>query len=481
MRSTCASGVGLRRARTVVCVFAALGAASGAALAADPMASNNGKYPTAEEWSGKLRISNLAYPDSLAPPAFELGAGGGALTKDNAEAYAMKIKETIAPELRQMIEDSENWDPEEAGWYDLVWSGGGEKSTDGREALLNTYTGQIIPPTAFQEKYRPVNPEDPSKPVYVQNHAVIYYNDVSAYMLGEVFANLYDPDPSAVRFPPGSIVVKAEATTPSIKEWPILEGAATWHVYRPTTEEQKKAQNHDKDADLTPKVVTAHPLQMSIKVKDPVASPETEWVFMGFVYKHDAPGDGPWDKFVPLGVMWGNDPAQAKFAEGYDPSLVPAGEEAWHALEETWINPDAPPFTHDTLGWGDRLAGPMDVATRSGVITPSGQRWDEKKGENLRASSCMSCHGAAEFPFTTNLYPSPNLSFPPNGDPFLLYDPGSEDWQRWFQNRPGHASMADNIGPNAGLDYDMAIMFAISTFNAEAGNSAYVQERFDVH
>ena len=92
----------------------------------------------------------------------------------------------------------------------------------------------------------------------------------------------------------------------------------------------------------------------------------------------------------------------------------------------------------------------------------------------------MSCQGVAEFPFTDNLYPSANKSFPRDGQQFLLYDPGSEEWARWFQSRPGNQPMSGNIGGMA-LDYDMAMMFALSA-NAEAvGQSSFVKGKVDGH
>ena len=48
-------------------------------------------------------------------------------------------------------------------------------------------------------------------------------------------------------------------------------------------------------------------MQFDIIVKDLVSAPKTGWVFSTLVYDSNARGDG-WDKMVPLGAMWGNDP-----------------------------------------------------------------------------------------------------------------------------------------------------------------------------
>ncbi len=432
----------------------------------DPLASNNGLYPSAEQWQGPFRVANLAYPRAPVPSTWMPGAGLGRLTTATAEAYVAALKAHLEPTIGPMIDEPRKWSPREQGWYDMVWSGQGTPGEDGaidpnsgRDALLTTYTGQILPRETFSPRYRPSVP--------VQNHAVIYYNGVAAAMLGRLWNNLYEPDLEQVVFPEGSIVVKAEAVTPTPEQWPVLEGAAVWNVFRPSVEDQQRSVSP-----LVPRVLELRVLQMTIGVKDTVASPETGWVFIGLVYDADAPGETSFERMVALGAQWGNDPEFARYPDGRDPAGAP--------LEETWVNPDAPAFVGDTLGWGGRLAGPMDVATRHNVLTPSGRRY--QGADHLRVSSCLSCHGAAEFPFTSNLYPSPNKSFPKDGEPFLLYDPGSPEWARWFQNRPGDLGMTTQDGAGTvGLDYDMLIMFALSSFNAAMGADVYVQKRFDVH
>ncbi len=434
-----------------------------AVWAADPIASNNGLYPEPDEYEGRFLIANLDYPSDPPSHRWPLGGGVGELTTENAGLYALALKTYLEPTLRTLIEDSQSWDPVAAGWYDLVWSGEGEPGKDGktdpnsgRDAIMNTYTGQIMPAETFFPPYTPS--------VDVQNHAVIYYDGVAASMLDEIWKDIYRPDMRAIDFPDGSVVVKAEAVTPTVEEWPVLKDASSWNVFRPTMADQKAGTNP-----LEPKVLTVHPFQMAIKVKDPIASPTTGWVFMALVYDTESSGATPWDRFVPVGVMWGNDAGFARYPNGR-PEGTP--------LVETWLNPDRPDFTNSTLGWGGRLAGPMDVATRHNVVTPSGKRF--QGADHLRASSCMSCHGASEFPFSANLYPSPNKSFPPDGSQFLLYDPGSKEWARWFQSRPGDEPMSKDIGVQA-LDYDMAIMFALSANAGAVGRFEFTLEDFNGH
>ena len=142
---------------------------------------------------------------------------------------------------------------------------------------------------------------------------------------------------------------------------------------------------------LDPVVTPLRLLQFDIIVKDPVAAPQTGWVFTTFVYDRAAAGSGAWDKLVALGAMWGNDPQLTNTPSGLGPE---------RRLSETWINPSAPAYARQTLGWGGRLSGPIDVSRRHNVLLTDGTLLPEKA-----ASSCLSCHGTAQFPWVANLYP----------------------------------------------------------------------------
>lgn len=443
----------------------------------DPFAANNGLYPSANEWSDPFRIPNLVYPEKPVESDWDTPTGDQRLSVTSAPEFAATMKEHLAPTLRNMIDKPLDWRPDENNWFNMVWSGAGGKNQDGttdpnsgRDSLLSSYTGQVMPAETFAEEHRP------RYDAPVQNHAVVYYNATAASMLGQLWANIYDPDLSVISFPEGSIVVKAEASTSTPEQWPVVEGGALWHVYRPTTAAQACAQAASADCSsmpMDPEVLPLRALQLSIAVKDSIAAPETGWVFLAYTYDRNATGDTPWDRFTPLGVQWGNDPGLADSPSG-------RGETGDAPLQETWINPGAPAFVLDTLGWGGRLAGPMDVATRHNVITTEGQRF--QGANHLRVSSCMSCHGAAEYPMTTNLYPSPNKSFPPDGKPFLLFEPGSPEWAEWHRNRSGDEpmSMGKSTGVQA-LDYDWVILFSLNAYNAAIGNDMFLLDQFHGH
>ncbi len=436
------------------------------ALAADPFASNNGFYPL-DKWTGPYRTLNFNYPEK-APAGAQADwlrtAPRAALTTATAPAYTALLKKFVEPAMRAMIEQPSAWSPQQVGWYDMPWQAEGS-ATGGREAILGSFAGQVLPPNAFAGLGVPM-----------QNHTVVYYDARSATMLKKLWANPFNPDRSAVVFPEGAMVVKAAAVTVTPEQWPVLAGSAAWQVWRPPvagTSGGPKNSAGQQVNQASPQLLPLRVLQFDIIVKDSVAAPQTGWVFTTFVHKLDAPGSTPWDKLTPLGAQWGNDPQLALSPSGLARGASPAAPA--EALQETWINPTAPDYSKQTLGWGGRLSGPIDLAKRHNVIFTDGVVRKEQ-----RSSSCMGCHSTAQYPFIANLYPSPNRAFPPDGSPFLLYTPGSLDWARWFQNRPGTQAFNQSFGA-AALDYDMLIMLALSAFDAAAGGDRYLQERPKVH
>jgi hypothetical protein len=76
----------------------------------------------------------------------------------------------------------------------------------------------------------------------------------------------------------------------------------------------------------------------------------------------------------------------------------------------------------------------------------------------------MSCHSPAEWTMKSFLLPSfPNQAPPPpfktcgtDGAYICSPAPGSSDWMRWFQNRPGTQPMDDGT---VATDYDMVFAF----------------------
>jgi hypothetical protein len=232
---------------------------------------------------------------------------------------------------------------------------------------------------------------------------------------------------ATTQFPEGAIVVKPAFVNVTAADWPVMAGTAVWPLYTPID-----------DAKTKPAVVQSSLMQFDIIVKDTKSSPKTGWVFATLVYDKTVPGSG-WDKMVPLGAMWGNDPNVNSAANPKAP------------LNENWINAKAPLYSRQTLGWGGRLSGPNDGAVNAIQV-------GSKTYNAYADSSCMGCHGSAEWQMKSFLLPA--TTYPPtfsaDGVYLLSPAPGSPAWMNWFQDRAG------NVPQDAGsvaLDYDMVFAF----------------------
>jgi hypothetical protein len=438
-------------------VLSAVLATSGrpALAGADPYASNNGLLPPHDAYGGPLRTLSADYPDPGVPaperPAPWTGLlAGRPVTVGTAPAYVDALKAYVAPSMRAMVTEPGRWDPAEAGWYGMIWTGAAVDGAgwSGREAILGAFDGQILPASTYAGSGLTVD---------IQNHTVVYYNDIAARTLARIWEDPFVPRPEGgnAQFEQGAMVVKAAGVTATPEQWPVVAGSAVWNVYRPPFD------LHGPIPGEGPVVTPLRVMQFDIVVKDAVAAPETGWVFSTFVYDKDAPGADAFDRLVPLGATWGNDPDVT----------APRGAR----LAQTWINPRAPAYATVTLGWGGRMSGPIDVAERTNVRLVDGTQVPVQ-----RASACLSCHGTAEFPSMANFYPSPNVSLPRAGDTFLMHVPGSPAWMTWFRNKAGDEAQNAGLGTVA-LDYDLLVEAAVNNFNAAVGNDLYVQRRVPGH
>ena len=280
------------------------------------------------------------------------------LSIENAGAYVTALKAFLAPTMTGMIETPNEWDPAANNWYGMLWQGAGSPGADGKtdptsgqESILGAFSGQIIRQATFAGSGLTVD---------MQNHTVIYYDALSATMLNKLWANPFAPNRKAVSFPgrgDGGQGRRRDADAGTMAGAGRLCRSGT-STGPPVPQLTGPADNPN--LPRGPEVLPLRVLQFDIIVKDSVASPQTGWVFVTYVYDKDAAGDTTWDRLVPLGAMWGNDPAFASNPNGTDPSGGP--------LQETWINPAAPAYAKSSLGWGGRLSGPIDVAERHNVL-----------------------------------------------------------------------------------------------------------------
>jgi len=408
----------------------------------EPFLTNNGLIPPPAQYKGPLFQLNHNWPaqplQPISNPPWSKAIGGGLINKTNAAAYVAALKEYVSVNARQLLLDYQNWDAAKARWYNEPWLG------SIRESIHGTYSAGQFGPEIF--------PGTGLKATF-DTQVLTYYDERAAHTLYKVWkADAMTPETKTAnfQFDEGSVIVKAAmflSDDPKIQTdwWPVTKGAAEWPLFVgiPQSSPGPAA------------VLNTYVMQFDIIVKDSLSAPKTGWVFSTLVYDANASGDA-WDKMVPLGVQWGNDP-------DVNSALIPPPP-----LNENWINPEAPKYSTQTLGWGDRLSGPNDGATNDIQIGT------DTVLKNAPDSSCMSCHSPAQWQpeahkalsFLLPSYPNPNPGPPykpcPDGkpsDPYICSPaPGSADWFRWFQNRLGTEPFDPDTGSVA-TDFDMVFSF----------------------
>ncbi|CAM1345339.1 hypothetical protein [Tenacibaculum amylolyticum] len=373
--------------------------------------------PSKQEYNGNLFQLSHNYPTEVKPvvnPSWQQALQGQPISDKNALIYMDSLKSYVAANLAPFFTDNKNWNAADHDWYHQPWLG------NEREAILGTYLGNGNPANMFE-----------SLKVDESGYVLVLYDETAAYTVGQIWGktgakvNLVN---DAAQFKEGSVIVKLAFSNINAPEWPVMEGAQIFNVYDtiPTKENPKKGYQ----------VRNVSFFQMDIVVKDSKTAPKTGWVYSTFVYDQDQKGSN-WDKLVPLGAMWGNDP------DVKSPIKPP-----YPKLNETVINANAPKYSKETLGWGGRLSGPNDGAVAQVAYDIN----TKQEYENLPLSSCMSCHSPAQYKFNSFLLPAPF----PTSDSLIVYTPGSTEWMRWFRDDYG------NVPFDAGqiaTDYDMVTAF----------------------
>jgi hypothetical protein len=411
-----------------------------ALTSATPFQDNNGLIPPKSVYNGPLFHLSHDWPSSAPPPItgfpWQQAIGLKQISKQNAPAYVAALKTYVTANARQFLYNYQNWNPGAVGWYNEPWTG------SIREAIHGTYPAGTFDATNF--------PNTGLRATF-DTYTVTFYDKRAAYTLYKLWGSTaMKPNVQTAnsQFPEGSVIVKVALFASATKGmptdwWDVLKGTAALPLYIDATD--------NNDPPTSPVNQPGYLAQFDIIVKDSLSSPKTGWVFSTLVYDLNAPGKDAWDKMVPLGAMWGN-----------DPGVVTPG----HTLMETWINPAAPAYSTMTLGWGGRLSGPNDGAQNA--IAYNGTAY-----ANVADSSCMSCHGPAEWDNTKHQMDSfilPGTLVSPNtpqlcgnnGQPnqngnFICSPaPASTEWMRWFQSRPGTAPQ--DAGAVA-LDYDDVTAF----------------------
>lgn len=228
-------------------------------------------------------------------------------------AYVTKVN--ARPEIDWRIEDNKQEQWCDAPWFFML-----------REPLRGMTTERWSRPKelhALQTSWE-------------RNFAVGIYNDVACYGFGQIWGDPAFPKTRGFAFAEGAVSAKMLFTSATPSSVPYLAGSKEWDIAG------------KKDGGM----MTMRLLQLDISVKDK-RSPNG-WFFGTFVYNAMQPGNTPYERLVPVGLIWGSDPALN--AEAYlSKAMTPT---------ESWVNPDvaaqfyALPRQH--LGLFGRANGPVD-------------------------------------------------------------------------------------------------------------------------
>lgn len=373
--------------------------------------------PSPQQYSDSLFVLSHDYPTTVADvvnPSWQQALNGQPISEANTFAYMDSLKSYVAPNLLPFFTNNKQWTSAKYGWFNEPWMG------SQREAILGAYLGNGNPANMFKTLK-----EDEA------GYALVLYDSTAAYTVGQIWGktgqkvNLAN---DAAQFKEGAVIVKLAFSNINYPNWPVMQGAQTFSIYDTIPTKENPLTGYQ--------VRKVSFFQMDIIVKDSKTAPKTGWVYSTFVYDKDVKGS-LWEQMVPLGAMWGNDP-------GVNSPLKPP----YPKLYETVINPKAPAYSTETLGWGGRLSGPNDGAVAQSAVDIN----THKPYTNLALSSCMSCHLPAQDTFKSFLLPGPF----PSSDTLFVYTPGSPNWNLWFRDNAGNVPF--DAG-QVGMDYDMVMAF----------------------
>jgi hypothetical protein len=284
-------------------------------------------------------------------------------------------------------------------WYHAPWMHYGDS---GREFVRGMTRERTTPAPAQPGK----GELGPQQTTCFQNWAVGFLNAPGGYVFGQVWVDPNAPDPLKALFPEGTVAAKLLFTSATVDQAPYLNDTLEWDA----NIDQLFAGDPKCSFTGGRRVQKLRLLQMDLAIRDSRADDSTGWVFATYSYDGSRGGTGWWDRMVPVGVMWGN-----------DPKLDQAAFNAGMRVKESWINPDLRTPQH--LGFLGRLNGPVDNP----------------------ASACLSCHMTAEVPARSAM-------IPPANSPTLM---------RWFANLPAGNSFDQR---SISTDYNLQISKGIQNF-----------------
>lgn len=339
-----------------LCLLAVLGAPTVHAAAPAGFPSFHPGYPPPPDWTGPVFSLSQDYPaEEPAPEAYPW------LEIDFETRPFDYLRAVLAYGVEGNVEV--DWRVAEntvRPWYHAPWMHTG---CGGREFARGMTRERSSRPRELH----------PDQTEWVDNWAVGIYNAPGGWVLGQVWGGPV-PEPTLTDFPLGTVGFKLLFTAATAEEVPYLANSLAWqaHIYPATGDNPCSDPVAERPRVMREMLL----LQLDVAIRDE-RSEETGWVFGTFVYDASQPGESPFDRLVPVGLMWGNDPGVAEEMNREGAFVNPA-------LTESIVNADLvrgddfPPerafVTH--FGLGGRVNGPVDNPI----------------------SSCMSCHGLAASP-----------------------------------------------------------------------------------
>lgn len=400
---------------------------------------NQGNGAPPPDYKGQVFDVSQDYPNTLPPeesyPWLAVPVStDGSLTPENAAAYTQALRDyAYAGNI------DNDWVVQKnpvRKWYDAPWM---DVTKDGRE-FVHGLTHEID----AQASQHTLGPQQKNN---AQTWAVAHFNDRGGWAIGQMWCDPQNPDPDKLNpiaghpnaMPNGTMIFKLLYSTASDADAPFLAGSFPWtaDIY---------AKTGDPAEDPARTLTQVRVLQMDVAVRDDRF--HTGWAFGTFTYNTAAPGNGPFDRMVAVGLQWGNDP-------GLTPDMI---QKEGRPLKEAWINPS--PLSKDLpaqhLGWGGRLAGPLD--------NPQ--------------SSCMSCHQTAGYPvepIIAGIATSPEFPWAPPSIPPLA-TPSDQVKLNWFLDVP--AGVPWSARQTHSLDYSLQLSMGLSRFYAAKCQEEALEENY---
>jgi hypothetical protein len=350
-------------------------------------------------WTGHIFTLSHSYPTTLPVPP----SGGYPWESIDFKTAPANYMQAVLNYARADLE-AYDWDPTRMpnpSWFHAPWMATGTNSGNGREFIRGMTKERA-------SRAGELSPQQTTP--FIANYAVGFYNDVGGWTFGRVWRDPGKPDISGgkANFANGAMAIKllftqADPAVPA-DGVPYLKNSKEW---------QANIARYSRAGPSVRQPQTLRLLQVDIAVRDKNNDDLTGWLMGTFVYNGNLPGNSPFDRLSPVGLMWGD-----------SPGFLPADAAAGKTPPEQWINTNVGTYQH--LGWARRINGPVDNP----------------------ASSCMSCHGGgAESPVKSPMLPPKGAS--------------DQDKLAWFTNiQSGQARDAGSTS----LDYSLQMSVAVQSW-----------------